>query len=68
MKKEIYYVYLGENGVIMSPVKLENIYHIEKCRITADKGKKLTKNNKTFTKSITISPKDLDLWHEVDDI
>ena len=28
---------------------------------------KLTKNNKSFVYSVTVSPSDLDLWYEVDD-
>ena len=45
MKKETYYTYLGTNGTITSPVHLEDIYFIRKYLLTADEGKKLTKNN-----------------------
>jgi hypothetical protein len=67
MRKEIYYTYLGENGTITTPVFLEGIYSIKKYRLIADKNKKLTKNNKSFVYSVTVSPSDLDLWYEVDD-
>lgn len=67
MRKEIYYTYLGENGTITTPVFLEGIYSIKKYRLIADKNKKLTKNNKSFVYSVTVSSSDLDLWYEVDD-
>ena len=39
MTKEIYYRYLGTNGVIESTVHLEDIYYTRIIRLNADNGK-----------------------------
>lgn len=65
MTKQVYYVYLGTNGVIESPVHLEDIYYIRKLILTADKGKKLTKDGKNFVASVKISEEELPEWKEV---
>jgi hypothetical protein len=44
---------------------LEDIYFIRKYLLTADEGKKLTKNNKDFVESVMIPEGELDLWREV---
>ena len=43
MKKQVLYKYLGTNGVIESPVHLEDIYYIRINVLTADEGKILVK-------------------------
>lgn len=65
MIKEVLYQYLGTNGTILSPVHLEDIYFIRKLRLNADNGKNLTKDNKTFVKSVVIPEEELDEWKEV---
>ena len=65
MTKETIYTYLGTNGTITSPVHLEDIYFIRKYLLTADEGKKLTKNDKDFVESVMIPEGELDLWREV---
>jgi hypothetical protein len=65
MTKQVYYVYLGTNGVIESPVHLEDIYYIRKLILTADKGKKLTKDGKNFVASVKIPEEELPEWKEV---
>jgi hypothetical protein len=65
MTKQVYYVYLGTNGVIESPVHLEDIYYIRKLAITADRGKKLTKDGKTFVTFAKIPEEELSEWKEV---
>ncbi len=35
MTKEVYYRYLGTNGVIESPVHLEDIYYVRLLRLAA---------------------------------
>jgi hypothetical protein len=42
MKKVLIYKYLGTNGVIESPVHLEDIYYVRMYRLTADDDKNLT--------------------------
>lgn len=65
MTKETYYVYLGTNGTITSPVHLEDIYYTLRYRLTADKGYKLTKDGKEFVSSTMVSEDELDDWREV---
>jgi|GEM_PF-2181460 len=65
MTKTVYYVYLGTNGTITSPVHLEDVYYIRKYLLTAEDGKKLTKDNKNFVDSVMIPEGELDLWKEV---
>ena len=68
MTKEVIYVYLGTNGIIQSPIHLEDIYYIRKCRLWADKNKVLTKDNKTYVRTIIIPEEDIDNWIEVEDL
>lgn len=65
MTKEIYYVYLGTNGTIETPVHLEGIYSIKKYLLKADAGKQLTKDGEHFTASVMVSSDELELWTEV---
>ena len=65
MTKQVLYTYLGTNGTICSPVHLEDIYYIRSYRLTADQGKRLTKDGKTYHSSVVIPEEDLSLWKEV---
>ena len=67
MTKQNYYTYLGTNGVLETPIALEGIYRIEKVLLTADKGKTLTKDNKTYYSQIMVGLNEVDLWKEVDE-
>ncbi len=65
MLTSILYEYLGTNGTILSPVHLEDIYYVRKFKLQADNGKKLTKDGKTFVKTVIIPEEELDEWQEV---
>ena len=65
MTKTILYKYLGTNGTIVSPVHLEDIYYTRSVRLTAEKGKALTKDGKTLFYSVTVPETDVELWKEV---
>ena len=67
MIKEVIYVYLGTNGIIQSPIHLEDVYYIRKCRLWADKNKVLTKDNKNLVRTIIIPEDEVDNWIEIDD-
>lgn len=67
MKKETIYVYLGTNGIIQSPIHLEDIYYIRKCRLWADKGKILTKDDKNYVRTVIIPEEDINNWKEIND-
>lgn len=66
MTKEIYYRYLGTNGVIESTVHLEDIYYTRIIRLNADNGKILT-NGKDKVYSIKVPEENVDQWSEIDD-
>ena len=65
MKKTPLYTYIGTNGTITSPVHLEGIYFILKYNLEADANKVLTKDGKTYVKSILIPEDELDQWREI---
>ena len=65
MKKEVLYTYLGTNGIICSPVHLEDVYYTRTVRLYADKNKKLTKDGKTFHKVVTVQDEEVSEWYEV---
>ena len=64
MKKTVLYRYLGTNGVIESPVHLEDIYYVRLLKLRADIGKMLT-NGEVKVKSVTIPEEELELWTEI---
>ena len=65
MTKQVFYVYLGTNGVIESPIHLEDIYYIRKLALIADPRKHLTKDGKHFVTSVKIPEEELAEWTEV---
>lgn len=64
MTKKILYKYLGTNGVIESPVHLEDIYYVRINILTADQGKILTNGTekKTF---VRCSDDEVSSWKEI---
>lgn len=67
MKKEVLYTYLGTNGVITTPIHLEDTYFIRKIRLTADKGKVLTKDfGKTYNYAVLVPEEEVESWLEID--
>ena len=66
MTKQVIYKYLGTNGVIESPIHLEDIYYVRLLFLTADEGKILT-DGETRIKSIKIPEAELENWQEIDE-
>lgn len=66
MKKKIIYRYLGTNGIIDSPIHLEDTYYIRLVYLTSDFGKKLTNGDK-ITEVTQIPEEELDQWYEIDE-
>ena len=64
MTRQVIYRYLGTNGIIESPVHLEDIYYTRLIRLTADKDYMLT-NGKTKVKHIQCSEDEEKDWKEV---
>lgn len=66
MKKSKLYRYLGRNGIITSPILLENIEPIPMLALTAGEGKMLTDGNQVV-KSVTVFADELDNWSEINE-
>ena len=64
MKKEVFYRYLGTNGVIESPVHLEDIYYTRVIGLYADAGKILTDGIREVY-SIKVPEEEVDNWIEI---
>lgn len=64
MTKQVFYKYLGTNGVIESPVHLEDIYYIKLVRLIADKGKILT-NGERKVYDIKVPEEEVGNWREI---
>lgn len=67
MKKEILYTYLGTNGIITSPIHLEDIYYTRSVRLSANRKKRLTKDGEHFFLNVTVPEDEVSLWREVDE-
>lgn len=65
MTKQVLYKYLGTNGVIESPVHLEDIYYVRINVLIAAAGKTLT-NGKISKKIVRCSDDEVSLWREID--
>lgn len=66
MIKETLYQYLGTNGTLLTPIHLEGIYSVKKVKLTAEKGKRLTKDYNTFYNSIIVPEKEVSEWLEIE--
>lgn len=66
MIKSKMYRYLGRNGIITSPILLENIEPISMYELRASEGKLLTNGSQTV-KSKLIFIDELEDWTEIDD-
>ena len=65
MTKQLFYRYLGTNGIIESPVHLEGIYSIRLYLLRADKNKILT-NGVSQVLSVKVPESEVDNWTEKD--
>ena len=65
MKKSKLYRYYGRNGIITTPIFLEDAKSIMLYNLKADDGKVLT-DGETLIRSIIVYPEDLELWKEID--
>ena len=66
MTKRVLYKYLGTNGVIESPVHLEDIYYVRINVLTAAAGKILT-DGQDFKKTVRCSDDEVEQWKEITD-
>lgn len=64
MKKEVYYRYLGTNGVLDTPIHIEDAYYVRMLMIQAEPRHYLT-DGVQKTNSILIPETDEDKWQEI---
>lgn len=64
MTRTIIYRYLGTNGIIESPVHLEDTYYTTLVQLIADKDKMLTNGN-TKAKFVKVALDEEKNWKEV---
>lgn len=60
------YQYVGNNGILISPICIEGAYSARLVQLIAEDGKILTKDGDSAVQSITISESAVDSWHEID--
>lgn len=65
MKKTVLYKYTGTNGVILSPVHLEDAYYVRVIRLTSDAGKILS-NGHDQRHIVTVAEDEVNDWYEED--
>lgn len=65
MQRIVLYKYLGTNGVIISPVHLEDIYYVRQIKLIADNNKTLT-NGKIRRLVVTVPEEEEKDWKEID--
>lgn len=65
MTKQVLYTYLGTNGVLTTPIHLEDIYYTRSILLRADRGMVLTKDDKNFTVSVKVPEDEVEEWKEV---
>lgn len=64
MTTRVLYKYLGTNGVIESPVHLEDIYYVRVNILTADQGKTLT-DGTVFKNVVRCADEEVSQWTEI---
>ena len=64
MTRQVIYRYLGTNGVIESPIHLEDIYYVRVNILTADKDKTLT-DGITTQKVVRCADDEIENWREI---
>lgn len=65
MTKQVLYKYLGTNGVIESPVHLEDIYYVRINILSADEGKILS-NGHERKLHVRCSDEEVNNWTEIE--
>ena len=65
MTKQVIYRYLGTNGIIESPVHLEDVYYTRMVILRAGKDKVLTNGTRSVL-SIKVPDDEVSNWTEID--
>lgn len=64
MTRQVFYKYLGTNGVIETTVHLEDIYYVRVIALYADKGMVLTDGTRKL-RSVKVAEEEVDMWQEI---
>lgn len=64
ISKTVYYRYLGTNGVIESPVHLEDVYYVRLIELVADGRHQLT-DGETVVSKVRVPEDEVNKWHEI---
>lgn len=64
MKKVLMYRYLGTNGLITSPIHLEDTYYVRMVALYAEPGKFLTNGTKKTT-YVLVPEEEVSQWREI---
>ena len=64
MKKLVIYRYLGTNGVVETPVHIEDTFYTRLLQLTADEDKVLVKDG-IERDNVTIPEDDFENWKEI---
>lgn len=65
MRKQYMYQYVGENGILISPICITGVYTKRLVQLIADDGKMLTRDDVTQVQAITVPEESVNEWHEV---
>lgn len=65
MTKQVLYKYIGTNGILETPIHLEDIYFVRVNCLYADPGKILTNGTRTET-FVKVSDEEVASWTEID--
>lgn len=66
MTKTPRYVYLGESGLVYTPIYIPGVSHVLEYYLKAEPGKILT-NGSILVYSRIVTERDLPNWYEIDD-
>jgi hypothetical protein len=64
MTRQVIYRYLGTNGVLETPIHLEDVYYVRLIRLRADAGKLLTDGTRKMV-TVTVPEDEATNWYEI---
>lgn len=59
------YQYVGNNGILISPICIEGAYSARLVQLIAEDGKVLTKDGNSMIQSITVPENAVNSWYEI---
>lgn len=65
MKKILYYLYLCDNGTLLTPARMNNVPSVTKYRLIAEENHRVTQDGINLYDEILIPESELPQWYEV---